>query len=302
MDFKQLQSYITAVKFKSFTMAAEKLGISQPTISTHIRILEAELDARLVCRNAKSFEITQKGWEVYESAQEILKIWEGMLNRWGEEESKVIRMGVSTIPSAYILPEVLPEFKKQYEDVCFEISQEDSRAIIDAVRNGSYDIGLVGMKTDEETLEFQPFYHDRMVLITPVTERYRAMREQNPVPLKALFAEPMILRERGSGSRRSAERFMEEMGISEKQLFVIARMNDQEAIKNLVAGGMGLSIISEKAVQDSLDSNRLLKFDLPGEPANRQFYMIYQKGRLLKEYAKQFGDYLLHYYAEQQQN
>lgn len=299
MDFKQLQSYITAVKHKSFTAAAEKLGISQPTISTHIRILEAELDARLVCRNAKSFEITQKGWEVYESAQEILKIWEDMLNRWGEEESRVIRLGVSTIPSAYILPEVLPDFKKRYETVCFEISQEDSRAIIDSVRNGSYDIGLVGMKTDDDALEFLPFYHDRMVLITPVTERYRSMQKQEPVPLKELFAEPMILRERGSGSRRSAERFMEEMGISEEQLSITARMNDQESIKNLVAGGLGLSIISEKAVQDGLDSNRLLKFELPGEPANRQFYLIYQKGRLLKEYAEEFKEYLLSYYEKQ---
>ncbi len=298
MDFKQLQSYITAVKYKSFTTAAEKLGISQPTISTHIRILEAELDARLLSRNAKSFEVTQKGWEVYESAQDILRVWEDMLNRWGDEESRVIRLGVSTIPSSYILPEVLPDFKKRYETVCFEISQEDSRAIIDAVHSGSYDIGLVGMKTEDDTLEFQPFYHDRMVLITPVTERYLAMQKQEEVPLKELFAEPMILRERGSGSRRSAERFMQEMGISEEQLSVTARMNDQESIKNLVAGGLGLSIISEKAVEDSLNANRLLKFDLPGEPADRQFYVIHQKGRLLKEYAKEFRDYLLNYYVK----
>lgn len=298
MDFKQLQSYITAVKFKSFTTAAEKLGISQPTISTHIRILEAELDSRLLSRNAKSFEVTQKGWEVYESAQEILKIWEDMLNRWGDEESRVVRLGVSTIPSAYILPEVLPDFKKRYENVCFEISQEDSRAIIDAVHNGSYDIGLVGMKTEDDTLEFQPFYQDRMVLITPAEEPYLSMQKQDPVPLKELFAKPMILRERGSGSRRSAERFMREMGISEEQLSITARMNDQESIKNLVAGGLGLSIISEKAVQDSLDAKRLLKFDLPGEPANRQFYLIYQKGRLLKEYVKEFKNYLLNYYEK----
>lgn len=298
MDFKQLQSYITAVKYKSFTTAAEKLGISQPTISTHIRILEAELDARLLSRNAKSFEVTQKGWEVYESAQDILRVWEDMLNRWGDEESRVIRLGVSTIPSSYILPEVLPDFKKRYETVCFEISQEDSRAIIDAVHSGSYDIGLVGMKIEDDTLEFQPFYHDRMVLITPVTERYLAMQKQEEVPLKELFAEPMILRERGSGSRRSAERFMQEMGISEEQLSVTARMNDQESIKNLVAGGLGLSIISEKAVEDSLNANRLLKFDLPGEPADRQFYVIHQKGRLLKEYAKEFRDYLLNYYVK----
>ena len=91
---------------------------------------------------------------------------------------------------------------------------------------------------------------------------------------------------------------MEEMGISEEQLSITARMNDQESIKNLVAGGLGLSIISEKAVQDGLDSNRLLKFDLPGEPANRQFYLIYQKGRILKEYAGAFKNYLLNYYQK----
>lgn len=297
MDFKQLQSYITVVKYKSFTVAAEKLGISQPTISTHIRILEAELGIRLVSRNAKSFEITRKGWEVYESAQEILRIWERMINRWGEEDEKVIRLGVSTIPSAYILPEVLPDFRKRHDGVRFEISQGDSRSIIDAVRNGGYDLGLVGMRTEDDALEFQPFYHDRMVLITPVEEPYLSMREQEPVPLKELFAEPMILRERGSGSQRSAERFMAEMGISEEQLTIVAKMNDQESIKNLVAGGLGISIISEKAVQDGSDQGRLLKFSLPGEPANRQFYVIHQKGRLLKPYVELFRDYLLDYYV-----
>lgn len=300
MDFKQLQSYITVVKYKSFTTAAEKLGISQPTISTHVRNLEAELGIRLVSRNAKSFEITQRGWEVYESAQEILRVWEQMINRWGEEDEKVVRLGVSTIPSAYILPEVLPDFRQLHNMVRFEISQGDSRSIIDAVRNGGYDLGLVGMKTEDEALEFQPFYHDRMVLITPAVQPYLSMRNQEPVPLKELFTKPMILRERGSGSRRSAERFMAEMGILEEQLTVIARMNDQESIKNLVAGGLGISIISEKAVQDGSDHGRLLKFPLPGEPADRQFYVIHQKGRLLKRYVELFHDYLLDYYARRQ--
>ena len=75
MDFKQLQSYIAIVKYKSFTIAAEKLGISQPTISTHIRILEEELDSQLVTRTAKNFEITPRGWELYDCAQSILSAW-----------------------------------------------------------------------------------------------------------------------------------------------------------------------------------------------------------------------------------
>lgn len=296
MDFKQLQSYIAIVKYKSFTIAAEKLGISQPTISTHIRILEEELDSQLVTRTAKNFEITPRGWELYDCAQSILKLRDDMIDRWNGNEPKTIRLGVSTIPSAYILPEILPGFEKQHGDVCFVVNQCDSRDIIQAVQKGSYDIGLVGMKTDDETLEFRQFYQDRMVLITPASERYLAMQKQEPVPLKELLSEPMIWREEGSGSGKSAEQLLKGMGISEEEISVTAKINDQEAIKNLVSGGLGVSIISEKAVKDDLDSKRLLKFDLPGELAGRQFYLIYQKGYILRDYVEEFTNYLLEFY------
>ena len=182
MDFKQLQSYVTVVKYKSFTIAAEMLGTSQPTISTHIRILEEELNSRLLIRTARSFEITSRGWELYECAQNILKLREDMINRWNEKESKVIQLGVSTIPSAYILPEVLPEFGKLHSDVYFVVNQSDSQGIIDAVHKGTYDVGLVGMKTEDELLEFQSFYQDRMVLITPINEHYLSFKNQKYFP------------------------------------------------------------------------------------------------------------------------
>ena len=216
MDFKQLQSYVTVVKYKSFTIAAEMLGTSQPTISTHIRILEEELNSRLLIRTARSFEITPRGWELYECAQNILKLREDMINRWNEKESKVIQLGVSTIPSAYILPEVLPEFGKLHSDVYFVVNQSDSQGIIDAVHKGSYDVGLVGMKTEDELLEFQSFYQDRMVLITPINEHYLSFKNQKYFPLESLIQEPFIVREEGSGSRKTASLFLKKMGIQEE--------------------------------------------------------------------------------------
>lgn len=296
MDFKQLQSYIAVVKYKSFTAAAEVLEISQPTISTHIRILEEELNSRLIIRTAKSFEITKRGWELYECAQNILKLRDDMVMRWNGTEARVIRLGVSTIPSAYILPEVLPGFGKEHEDVSFMVEQSDSRGIIEAVHKGTYDIGLVGMKTEDELLEFVQFYQDRMVLITPAAEPFFSLKQEGAIPLKRLLKEPMILREQGSGSSRSVTLFLEKMGISEEELHVSARMNDQESIKNLVAGGLGISIVSEKAVQDYLDAERLLKFELPEELSRRQFYIIYQKEYILNPYVKEFIAYLLEYY------
>lgn len=298
MDFKQLQSYVTVVKHKSFTIAAEILGTSQPTISTHIRILEEELNSRLLIRTARSFEITPRGWELYECAQNILKLRDDMINRWNEKESKVIRLGVSTIPSAYILPEVLPKFGKLYDDVYFIVNQSDSQGIIDAVHKGTYDVGLVGMKTEDELLEFQSFYQDRIVLITPINEHYFALKDQKYFPMDQLTQEPFILREEGSGSGKSANRFFEKVGIREEDLSVVARMNDQEAIKNLVAGGLGVSIISEKAVMDYLAEKRLLKFELMEDLSSRQFYIIYQKDYILKQYVKDFIHYLINYYQQ----
>ncbi|MDC7286728.1 selenium metabolism-associated LysR family transcriptional regulator [Blautia schinkii] len=296
MDFKQLQSFISVVKYKSFTAAAEALEISQPTISTHIRILEDELNSRLIIRTAKSFEITNRGWELYECAQNILKLRDDMLSRWNGTESKVVRLGVSTIPSAYILPEVLPGFGELHKDISFMVNQSDSRNIIEAVHKGTYDIGLVGMKTEDELLEFVEFYQDRMVLITPKTEYFLSLKQQKDVPLKQLLTEPMLLREQGSGSGRSAELFLQKMGVSEEELRVSARMNDQESIKNLVAGGLGVSIVSEKAVQDDVSAGRLLKFELPAELSHRGLYIIYQKEYILKTYVKEFINYLLEYY------
>ncbi|MDO4339335.1 MAG: selenium metabolism-associated LysR family transcriptional regulator [Eubacteriales bacterium] len=298
MDFKQLQSYIAVVKYKSFTVAAEKLGISQPTISTHIRSLEEEFNSRLVLRTSKSFEITPRGWEMYECARNILKLRDDMVNRWNGKESRVIQLGVSTIPSAYILPEILPEFGKLYDNVYFAVTQSDSQGIIEAVHKGTYDVGLVGMRTEDELLEFKCFYQDRMVLIAPVNERYLEMKSREGLSIQELLQEPMILREEGSGSRKSANRFFEKMGISENELHVAARMNDQEAIKNLVAGGLGVSIVSEKAVKDYLSARRLLKFELPCETAGRKFYIIYQKDYILKPCVKEFIDYLLNFYDQ----
>lgn len=295
MEFKQLESYIAIVKYKNLTTAAESLGISQPTISIHLKNLEEELHTRLIIRTAKNFEVTQRGQEFFVCAQNILKLRDDLVNSWNGREAEIIRMGVSTIPSAYILPEVLPAFGKEHENVYFSIDQMDSQKVIDEVHKGTYDLGLVGMKTEDELLAFEQFYRDRLVVITPVKEKFLRMKEQTEMSVEILFQEPMILREEGSGSGKSAGRYLEKMGIKEEKLHVAARINDQESIKNLVAGGLGISIVSEKAVKDYVESRRLLQFSLPEEFSGREFYIVYQKNYILKECAEEFIKFLKSY-------
>lgn len=111
MEFKQLQSFVAVVDYGSFTKASEKLFISQPTISTHIRMLEDEFQSCLLVRTTKSIELTPRGQEFYECAVSILSLKNHLIESWTNESRNVIHMGTSTIPSTYLLPELLPAYK-----------------------------------------------------------------------------------------------------------------------------------------------------------------------------------------------
>lgn len=290
MEFKQLQSYVTVIKYGSFTKAAEKLFISQPTVSAHISALEEELNQTLITRTTKSIEITEKGQEVYEYAVHILDMRGRMIKSCEEEPRQVIYVGASTIPAAYILPEILPEFGQKYPEVYFVIDQSDSQGVVDGLLEGRFDIGFIGMK-NEDKLVCEPFCEDRMVLVTPVTETFLAMQKQEQVPVEQLLKAPIILREKGSGSGKLASDIIEDMGFSEEQLHVTARINDQETTKRLVAGGLGIAIISEKAARSFVQEKQILQFELPVYN-KRNLYLVYQKEETMKPYVKEFTDFV----------
>ena len=213
MELKQLESYVAVVVYKSFTEAAKQLYISQPTISTHIQALEKELESKLIIRTTKSIELTPRGMELYECAVKMLDLRDTLLYKWKSSDEKIVRLGVSTIPSAYILPEFLPEFCRQYPEIFFHSIQSDSKEIIEGVQEDRMDVGLVGMESEDERLECIPFYEDELVVITPVTEHFLALRKKES-PMSELLKEPIILREKGSGTKKAADVFLEKEGIS----------------------------------------------------------------------------------------
>ena len=204
------------------------------------------------------------------------------------ESRRIIHLGASTIPSAYILPQLLADFGKLDQDIYFIIHQSDSQGIINGLKDGLFNLGFIGMSCEDSDFCCQPFCHDRMVVITPVNEHFLQYKQQKENVLPELLREPLILREKGSGSKKMADNFLAHSGISEDELHIIARVNDQETIKNLVAGGMGISIISEKAAHNFLQEKRLLSFELPQAFSERSLYLIYRKNYLLPSYVKEF--------------
>lgn len=299
MDLKQLQSFVTVVRLHSFSKAAEELFLSQPTVSMHIHQLETELHTRLIIRSTKSFSVSPKGQEVYDYAVRILSLRDHMVENCSVENRRTIRIGASSIPSGYVLPEILPAYAAAHPDVQFTVEQKDSEEITDMLLHDKIDLGLIGMDPEDERITAIPFYADPIVVITPASDRFLAMQKQGDQALAALLKEPVILREEGSGSRHAAVLALQGAGFTEKDLHIVARMSDQEAIKNMVAGGLGISFMSAKSVRNVRDEQRLLAFPFPGPRNVRHLYIIYRSEYLLKSFSGSFIRHLIRHYRTQ---
>ena len=296
MDFKQLESFAAVVKCNSFTKAAEMLYISQPTISTHIRALEAELNCALIHRTTKSVVLTLEGKKLYEYVANILNLRDRMLQECATGARRIIHVAASTIPAAYILPKVLAEYGNLYPSTYFVIHQNDSRTVIDGVLDGIFDVGLTGLHRESENLYCDTFYTDRMVLITPVNQHFLDLQEEKiPVP-EILMSEPVILREKGNGTKKNVEHYLEQIGLIEDRMNITARVNDPEAVKNLVASGMGVSIVSHRAAMNFLQEKRLLAFEMPADSSKRDLYVVSRSDRANNVHIKNYIDFLHRYF------
>ena len=234
MEFKQLQSFVEVVRNLSFTKASQELYISQPTVSMHIHQLETELGVRLIIRTTKSLEVTPVGKQLYEYAVNILAMRDRMIANCSVQDRHILSLGASTIPSAYLLPKILPSFAAKYPESYFVIHQSDSTGVMDGLLEGIYDLGIIGMKPASDALAWEHLCDDRIILIAPVNEHFLALKESDANAFQILQNEPLILREAGSGSGKKADEILLSAGISEDQLQITARANDQEAIKNMV--------------------------------------------------------------------
>lgn len=299
MEFKQLEAFVAVVDYGSFSEAARKLYLTQPTISAHVRSLEEELHTKLIIRTTKKTTITTKGYQLYDSAVRMLEIRNNLLENFTGVQKHMIDLAASTIPSSYLLPEILAAYGKTHPDTYFHSIQTDSAESINRVLDGTVDLALVGQNTRDESCVFLPFCYDELVLATPVTDRYLSLYSHlpdEPVSFRDFAKDPIIIREKGSGTKKEMDLFLEKNGIIPGNLNVVARMNDLESIKKSIVNGLGISILSSRSVTDLQKTKQILVFPL-GEPTHkRSFYIVYSKNRILKPHVKQFIQFVRDYY------
>lgn len=261
MEFKQLEAFVAVVDYGSFSEAARKLYLTQPTISAHVRSLEEELHTKLIIRTTKKTTITTKGYQLYDSAVRMLEIRNNLLENFTGVQKHMIDLAASTIPSSYLLPEILAAYGKTHPDTYFHSIQTDSAESINRVLDGTVDLALVGQNTSDESCVFLPFCQDELVIATPVTQHYLEM-QNHAITFQNFMKDPIIIREKGSGTKKEMDIFLEKLGITSSDLNVIARMNDLESIKKSIVNGLGISILSARSTIDLQKQSRFFFFHL----------------------------------------
>ena len=217
MDIRQLGAYVYTVKYRSFSLAAQKLYLSQPTVSAHICNLEKELHTQLLKRTTKTLSVTPAGQTLYNYAAEILDLRHKAILELSNEQKTMLHIGVSSVPSLYLLPELLAAYHEKTPEIRFRTSCSDSLDVINKVADNTCDIGLVGTKTAETNCEFLPVASDELVIAAPNTPHFRAYQGQ-PDPLTALLREPFLLREDNSGTKQETLYFLQNHDLSLDEL------------------------------------------------------------------------------------
>ncbi len=291
MNLKQLEAFVQVAEGGSFSKAAKELFLTQPTISAHIAALEKELNARLFVRNTKEVSLSDDGRELYKYAKQIIDLQKKIEERFetkGAESKHCITIAASTIPAQYLLPKVLKRFNERYPDEQIKIQESDSSKVVTQIIDHMVDVGFTGTVLEKKHCRYLPFYKDQLAVITPNTEKYRRLREEDKGKIDWILEEHLIMREEGSGTRKEAEEQLKAAGIPAEKLDVIASIGNQETIKKSVRQGMGVTILSRLAAADEEEAGLLLTFPIPGADAGRDINLVYNKNYQLSRSAERF--------------
>ncbi len=288
MEFRQLEAFVAVADRKSFSFAAEALFLSQSTVSSHIKNLEKELNKSLILRTTKTLRLTQDGEMFLRYARRIVDTRDAALASMEQAPRQMLRLGASSIPSAYLLPGILKRFHAVHPTMRFDIRQGDSEIVQEMVQDGVVDIGLLGKRYGSAQCEYIPLCEDELVLVTPTTPAYQQLRRDN-APLHELLRCPMIVREQGSATQNVSAEILANLGVPAHSLNIIAYTDGLEPLKMLITQGLGVSICSRFSVQELSAQQRVYLYPLPTQ-VKRFFYLVYSTQRSHSPALQQFID------------
>ena len=288
MDLRRLEIFAKVAELKSFSRAAEALLLTQPTVSEHVRALEAEVGAQLLDRLGRGAAPTRAGELLLGYARRLLALAREARQALDQFQGRVsgeLIVGGSTIPGEYVLPALIGRFKVTYPDISICLLIDSSHHVSQWVDEGRVEVGVVGAAPVPRTLVSRELMADELVVVVPSGHPWTGREE---VTLDEVQKEPLLVRERGSGSRETLERGLAEAGTGLARFRVVGELGSTQAIKQAVRAGVGVALISKRAVEDECRAGLVSCLRVKDLRFARAFYLVTHRDRSRSPLAQAF--------------
>ncbi len=288
MDTRQLAAFCAVVDRRSFSQAADRLGVTQPAVSLQVRSLEKRLGAQLLDRSGRRVEPTEAGWRLYRGAQRLLQLEEQLLDevaaRGEGDLSGELSIGASTGPAAIAVPLLLCEFHAQNPTVHVALEVHDTQTVVDLVADRELELGIVGAARRHRGVRFEPFLRDEVILACPPGHAFAG----RSISLDELRAERLIVMQEGAGVRQIVEDELRRNGLRLRDLDVHLELGLQESVRGAVAAGFGVGFISRTAVESELAAGTLAEARVDEIDVRREISLVRAAGRVPTRVAEAF--------------
>jgi DNA-binding transcriptional LysR family regulator len=288
MDTRQLAAFCAVVERKSFSQAAERLGVTQPAVSLQIRSLEQRLGRQLLDRSGRRVEPTEAGLRLYASAQRLLQLEEQLLEELEADDEGTIggalELGASTGPGGSVVPVLLCDFQERHPDVHVRLSVSDTQTVVAQVADRELELGIVGAGRRHRGVTFEPFFRDEVVLAVPAGHPFAG----KTVTLEQLRGEPLIAMQEGAGVRQVIEDELRKAGTRLRDLDVRLELGLQESVRSAVLAGHGVTFISGLAIESDIAAGLIATARVRGLDPVREIFLARASGRSETRAARAF--------------
>jgi len=289
MDTRQLRAFCAVVERRSFSQAADQLGVTQPAVSLQVRALEKRLGTQLLDRSGRRVQPTEAGVRLYRGAQRLLALEQQVLDEVVSEGvgdlAGSLSIGASTGPAAVVVPQLLCEFQRTHARVRVALEVHDTRTVVELVADRRLELGIVGAAPRHRAVRFDPFAYDEVVLVCPPGHRFAG----RTLDVHELASETLVVMQEGAGVRRIVEDELRRLGLRLRDLDLRLELGLQESVRSAVLAGYGATFISRAAVESELAAGTLAEARIEGMDGRRAISLARATGRAQSRVAEAFA-------------
>jgi LysR family transcriptional regulator, transcriptional activator of the cysJI operon len=278
----RLKVFRAVAEHLSFRKAGETLYLSQPAVTLQIKSLEEELGTRLFLRSASGVRLTEAGVVLLEYARQLHKLAEEAEQQLAGLKGEVagaLVLGASTTIAQYVLPPLLAEFTRSFPAIHLQVFSENTEQVAKGVVSGRFGLGLIEGPPLRRDLKIERWFDDELLIVVPAAHEWAG---QGVVAAEKLAGMPLVMRERGSGSRHVVERGLQRAGLRLNALRIAMELDSTEAILSCVEAGLGIGFVSEWSIRRRAANQTLATLRLAGTRIERSFSFVLPQGPQLQ--------------------